>query len=238
VIPGMVTWEDIEAHKLDWGEDSPLYVASVLGQFPASIGDRIVTLQQATDAVARTLEPSGAPVLAVDVAGRGTDRTVFLRRDGPVARVLRKQAYTDNLMETVGWVAAYCAEHPEVGRVVVDAVGIGFGVSSRLRELASLGQFAPVVEEFIGGANASDAARFVDRNAEAWWAMRQAFVDGTIDVENDSALIAQVTSRKWAVKSDRRIAIQSKAELAKSPDEADALAMSFAPPQLADFFVL
>ncbi len=34
VIPGLVTWEDVEERKRDWGVDSPLYKSAVLAEFP------------------------------------------------------------------------------------------------------------------------------------------------------------------------------------------------------------
>lgn len=35
IIPGVVTWEDVQERALDYGEDSPLYRASVLAEFPS-----------------------------------------------------------------------------------------------------------------------------------------------------------------------------------------------------------
>jgi hypothetical protein len=36
VIPGLLTFEDVEQRKIEWGEDSPEYAARVRGQFPAT----------------------------------------------------------------------------------------------------------------------------------------------------------------------------------------------------------
>ncbi len=62
--------------------------------------------------------------------------------------------------------------------------------------------------------------------------MRGAFQDGDLDID-DRALVAQVTSRKYKVQSDRTIRLEAKDESKKrggrSPDEADALAMTFRP---------
>ena len=52
---------------------------------------------------------------------------------------------------------------------------------------------------------------------------------GEADIEDDGALIKQVSSRGYSIQSDRRIKLQPKEDLPKSPDEADGLAMTFAP---------
>ena len=48
-------------------------------------------------------------------------------------------------------------------------------------------------------------------------------------IPTDSALIGQLTGRKYEIQSDRKVKLESKEKLTKSPDKADALAMSFAP---------
>ena len=71
--------------------------------------------------------------------------------------------------------------------------------------------------------------RFANRIAEVWWRMREWMLAGEADIPNDSALIGQLTGRRYEIQSDRKVKLESKEKLAKSPDKADALAMSFAP---------
>ena len=59
--------------------------------------------------------------------------------------------------------------------------------------------------------------------------MRKRYLDGDLDTDNDPALIGQVSSRKYSWDSDGRIRLESKESMYRSPDEADALAMTFAP---------
>ena len=67
VIPGMVTAQQIEERRKEWGEDSALYIASVLGRFPDNLEDAIVPRSLLMDAVERQLEPEGEATLACDV---------------------------------------------------------------------------------------------------------------------------------------------------------------------------
>ena len=58
--------------------------------------------------------------------------------------------------------------------------------------------------------------------------MALAYEKGEIDTENDDALIAQVISRKYMYVADGRTRIVSKERVRVSPDEGDALAMTYA----------
>ncbi len=42
-LPGLVTPEDVDERRREWGEDSPLYIASILGQFPPSLEDSLTS---------------------------------------------------------------------------------------------------------------------------------------------------------------------------------------------------
>ena len=222
--PGMITVEDIEDYKQEWGEDSPMYSGSVLGEFPESLDDVLVSLKAAEAAAERELAPDGEVIVACDVAHKGHDHTVVMRRQGGVARIVRRVRGYDT-MEVSGVLKSYCDEH-RVDVLVIDSVGVGAGVVDRLREV---GLATARLEEFNGGEKARRADRFADRNAEVWWAMREHYLDGELDTENDDNLIGQVSTREYTIDSKGRVRLQSKKDLKDSPDEADALAMTFAP---------
>ena len=95
VIPGMVTTQQIEERRKEWGEDSALYIASVLGRFPDNLEDAIVPRSLLMDAVDRQLEPEGEATLACDVARFGADKTVVYRRQGNVCRLAWKSQGRD-----------------------------------------------------------------------------------------------------------------------------------------------
>ena len=222
-VLGMITRQDIEDRKDEWGEDSALYIGSVLGEFPDNMDDVVVPLWAATEAAKREMEPEGPVVVACDVARFGHDKTVIIRRQGPVARVIRKVRGHDT-METANFLKRYCDEN-EVEALVVDDTGIGAGVVDRLREL---GLKRTRLVAFIAGHKAEDSAHFVNRIAEVWWAMRRSYLSEEMDTDNDTALIGQVSSRTYETQDSGQIMLQSKRDMHRSPDEADALAMTFA----------
>ena len=230
LIPGIVTTEQVAERAAEWGEESPLYQASVLGEFPDGLDDNLVSLADARAAVERELSiPENEPaIFGVDVARYGGDASVIYRRQGAVARlVYRRQGAST--MELVSRIQAEVEADSAVRTVVVDSVGIGAGVVDRLRELPVARKVAIV--PFVGGAKARNPSRFANAIAECWWGMSQAFRQGNIKIEDDRRLIAQVTGRSYTEQSDRAIKLESKDEIrrrgGRSPDEADALAMTY-----------
>lgn len=227
VIPGLLTAEDIAERQREWGEENPLYIAGVMGEFPASLEDVLIPRNWVDRALATSLEPSEPTVVALDVARHGSDRSALARRDGPCCHICWSvQGY--DTMALVGEVKAYLDDHPECGkRVVVDDVGVGGGVTDRLREMGY------AVHAFNGGEAARDAKRWYNATAEAWGLMAGAFREGKITLRPNMALIGQLCSRRYSVQSDRTLRLESKdilrAKGGKSPDEADALSMCFAP---------
>ena len=221
----MVTKTNIEQRKAEWGEDSPMYLASVLGKFPDSLDDTIVPLWAAVEAANRTATADGNVILACDVARFGQDRTVVVERQGDVARI-KWRVQGRNTMEIAGWLGAYVADN-HVDIVVVDDTGVGGGVVDRLREISLNG--ARLVP-FQGGASARDKEHYSNAIAESWMLMRKWFLDedGHADIENDNSLISQISGRGYTYQSDKTIRLESKKDMVKSPDEADALAMTFA----------
>ena len=231
VIPGIVTLEQVAERAIEWGEDSPLYQASVLGEFPDSLDDNLVSLADAKAAVEQELSvPEDEPaVFGVDVARYGGDASVIYRRQGRVARLVYRRQGTST-MELVARIQHELENDSAVRTVVVDSVGIGAGVVDRLKEV-DLPKWVRVVS-FQGGAKARKPSRYANAIAECWWGMAKAFREGNIDIEDDRRLVAQVTGRSYTEQSDRTIRLESKDEIkrrgGRSPDEADALAMTYA----------
>ena len=110
---------------------------------------------------------------------------------------------------------------------------MGGGVTDRLNEETVRGGLVRVAA-FNGGEKARRSDRYVNAIAEAWMEMSQAFRDGLMDIDDNPSLVAQLSSRRYIIQGDRRIKLESKDDFKKrarsSPDDADALAMSFGSP--------
>ena len=230
VIPGMVGVQQIEERKKEWGEESALYQASVLGQFPDNLEDAIVPRVYLMEAIDRELVATGPAVLSCDVARFGADRTVVYRRQGDVCRLIWKSQGRDT-QEVAGRLKAFAEEDETVETIIVDDTGVGGGVTDRLNEERPRNGAVRIVA-FNGGEKARRSDRYVNAIAEAWMELGQAFRNGTIDIDDNQSVIAQLSSRRYTVQGDRRIKLESKDDFKKrstsgSPDDADALAMCY-----------
>ena len=221
VKAGMVTQEDIDDRAAEWGEHSSLYQGTVLGEFSDSLDDVVIPLSEAIAASSRKRTPEGEIIVACDVARYGKDKTVAFRRQGNVAEMIYRVQGRD-LMEVAGWLGRYCEDN-HVDTLVVDDTGLGGGVTDRLNEVGLKGV---KVLPFKGGSNDGAKDRFANSTTEAWWGMRDwIMADGQIP--DEPSLLAQLASRRYTIQSDKRLQLESKDRMGKSPDEADALSMTF-----------
>lgn len=233
-VPGMITQQVIDEYAETYGTDSAMYKARILAEFSDATDDVLVTLAWADAAMKRELEATGEAVYGVDVGREGDDPSVIYRRQGPVARKVWI-AKGRTTLQVAGEVMRLVNDDPDARVAVIDDVGVGGGVTDALRAWMRDGQMRSHmrIEAFKGGERARDHTKYRDRNAESWWTMRRAFAEGMIDLGDDRALIAQVTTRRWEPLPDGRLALEKKslykARVRTSPDEADALAMTYSP---------
>lgn len=225
LVPGCVTREWVEDRKKEWGEDSPLYKAKVLGEFPDEGEDTLIPLSWAEGASKRRLTAEGTKRLGCDVARFGGDRTVFYEIHGPVAREVESTSKQDTMV-TAGKAKRY-KEDGEYDLLGIDDSGVGGGVTDRLNE-------QNVEAEAVNfGEKAIDPERFFNTRAEAYWLLRERLnpkSEDPLQIPNDPDLIHELTSMKYSVTSKGQIKIESKDDIkkriGKSPDKADALAIA------------
>ena len=221
-VPGMMTRQDVEDRAAEWGRSDPRFLSTVEAEFPEEQEDIVVPLSWARAAAERSLEPDGPVIVACDVARFGRDKTIVVKRQGAKAEIVHKMQGQDT-MRIAEYLKKYC-EREKADFLVVDETGVGGGVVDRLRQLGLRG---PKLVPFVAGAAPSNPRYHVNLGAEVWWIMRDRYESGDLDTPNDPYLIEQVSTRKF-YREGERVKLESKYKLSKSPDEADALAMTFA----------
>ena len=252
---GMITPEDVEELSMDWGEDHPLYAASVLAEFPDTLEDSLVGRSAVGSAMARwegegsprdvstslnmtgegppaslnMTDPNEPVYIGVDVARFGFDKSAICVRQGE--RVLSVRSF--ERMDTMRLVYEVLGTVADTGAtaVFVDEGGVGGGVVDRLRELG-----APVYGVHFGGA-AQRPKRFFNRRSEIFWELRRLFDLEAIAVPRDEELAGQLLGLRYDLSSSGQVRLEGKREMRKrgmpSPDKADALALAFlVPPSL------
>ncbi len=180
---------------------------------------------------ATEVEAIGPKIMAVDPARYGDDRTAIVVRQG--RKVLYKRSYTKkNTMEVAGLVATL-ANQIEPDKIIVDVCGLGAGVCDRLAEI-----FDP---DFIvaanGGATPLDQHKYRNKRAEMWATMKQWFIDEPVSIPDEDSLQSDLCNIKYKFDSNSRLLMESKDDMKKrgirSPDEADALSLTFYYPDTA-----
>jgi len=164
-------------------------------------------------------------ILGVDVAYEGDDSSVICRRQGPVCFTMKEMRNVDPV-ELAGRVAKLADEwKPEA--IFVDKTGIGTGTVARLLQLG--------YQQTIGIDNGGKATnpKIENKGAEQWWEMAAWMKDAALPV--DQRLAHELTARQYTYANKRGcLEIESKKKMKarglKSPDFADALALTFAEP--------
>jgi len=230
IIPGIATREWVERQRAEWGEDSPFWQSSVLGEFPQESEDALIRWSALQEAKDRDLEPDLDRIaIGVDVARGGADSTVICVLAGDVVRELIELRKAD-LMAVTGRIIEVLRKY-EVRHCAVDEVGMGGGVVDRLRELGV------TVEGFNAAHKPDNTERFRNLKAEMAWALRERFLKGEIAIPDHPRLVNELAAWRYEFDSSGRIKI---IDPAKSPDFADALLIahwmqikgSVAPPEL------
>jgi hypothetical protein len=169
-----------------------------------------------------------ARVIGVDVARYGDDRTVIIRRQGLAAfkpKVFLKLSNMD-----VADAAAAEINEFRPHAVFVDA-GRGEGVIDRLRQLGY-----GVIEANFGAA-AINGARYARRREEMWDAVRKWLVSGG-SLPDDEDLCEELSMPTYTFDASNRMVLEKKEKMkeriGKSPDFADALALTFFAPVAGD----
>ena len=236
VVPGAVSREWVDTMRTEYGEQSPVFVSKVLGEFPSSAEDALVEPAWIQAAIQRgkasELEEAakGEPViLAVDPARFGPDETMVAVRQGGTLRELIgwRGKSTIESEERVRREAARLRAELEVSvHVVVDEIGIGAGLYDRLSVCNEI-----TASPFNSARSAGDPERFANQRAEAFWTLRQLLEGGLVSLPDDDRLREELVQTRWGITSSGLIKIEKKddlkARLGRSPDRADAVAMAF-----------
>ena len=206
------------------------YPATAGLAFQSSTTNPLISPESVMLAVNSKFRDENAPlVIGCDPAGDGAadaDRTAIVFRRG---RMVYRVEYHNglNTMQVAGKLAEYSREHQPDG-LFVDKGGLGAGIFDRLQELS-----IPVIGVNSATA-ANDAEIYENKRAEMWWLMKEWFDDQPCRLPNEAALISDLTSPQPKVSSNGRKLLEKKDDMKKrgvrSPDGADALALTFAEP--------
>lgn len=212
-----------------YGAESNEAFVEVYGQFPRTGDRQFIARSIAEEAVAREVaeDKGSALVMGVDVSRFGDDKSVICFRQGRDARSIPWQRYRNlSTVELTNRVAE-AADKYKPDAIFVDGNGVGGGVVDLL---ASLG-YRVIEVQFGGGADEKD--QYMNKRVECWGRMREWLLGGALPQNRE--LVEDLCNIEYGyTPAKNQIKLESKDEMKRrglaSPDEADALSLTFAQP--------
>ena len=230
-----------------WYRPGPIFQSRVLGQRPTQSTNAIWSESAFNHAVANPLvwRPDDFPELGVDVARFGDDWTCIHGRQGPCSTYYATgngwatTATRDRVIEACNELARRynslkdwnCpALDPKEIAVKIDDDGVGGGVTDMLRELGY--NVVPI----NAGTRSDDPENYPRRRDELWFEVAKRAKEGSLDLSRlDKDTIGKLRTQAMAPKysldfSGRRVVepkVITKKILGRSPDDMDALNLSF-----------
>ncbi len=217
----------------DHGIDSDFVKVRVLGEFPEAADNQLISADLVRNAFERIYRPNefdaAAKILGVDVARFGGDACSVWMRQGLGARRLYKKAGIDT-MTYADIIAKLIAEHsPDA--VFLDMGAMGAGVYDRLIQIGH------AIQGVSFGSRALAEQLYVNRRSEMWDGVKKWLKEGgalpgksaeSQDIEED------LTSPEYYYDARGRLMLESKDDMKArgltSPDDGDAIALTFAAP--------
>lgn len=219
------------------------YPATAAEAFQMSGHDSYITAPLVLKARKAEVEPSGPLVIGYDPNWKGKDRASLARRRGRKVLSVESRMGLDTMAQ-VGWLKQVIdTEKP--ARVFVDVGGVGAGVYDRLKEM---GYGKTVIAVNFGSAPLEPQPKDKDgkpkggaanRRAEMWMKSRDWLEEPAgVDIPDNDALQTDACAPGYKYDSLSRVLLESKEDIRKrglrSPDEWDAVALTFAEPVRTD----
>jgi hypothetical protein len=235
VHPHLVDQEFVDDMRSEEGEDSPLYVAKVLGLFPESGEDDLIPLGWVSRALSTPgpTVPVGGKGLGCDVARFGSDWITFYGTQGneiTFAEARKKKRTTWTARRLLEIAEDEMGLRPsEAWRIAVDDTGVGGGVTDYCWD------HGWQVNAVDFGSNALADGKFADRRTELWWHLREWVEFAELAGAPERArrhLEGDLSTPKYDFDPKGRRILEPKKKMKKrlgrSPDDGDGLALSIA----------
>ena len=212
------------------GRKDPWVMAYVLGQFPDKDLHSLLTEEDVTEAMSRATTGVGQVVLGCDFARFGGDGNAFIVRKGQEIKELSEMGMSRT--EALVARAIRLIDRHNVDVIAIDSTGgYGIGVADALIELGYN------VYEVASSEEAPDDRHFLNMRAWMWrrmanWVLRGGCLPDDPELKEELSSVLYLYSKKGD-----KFQIESKDDIRKridrSPDKADALALTFVPPPMA-----
>jgi hypothetical protein len=219
----------LDAQIAEWGEDSDRARVRIRGEFPRGGSTQFISGELVAAARKRTVDGFQAMpvILGVDVARFGDDRSIICRRQGRKADFIGKFYGIDT--QVLGGKVQEAIDEEKPDAVVIDGDGIGGAIVDFLKARGYDRKTALV--EFHGGYTAREPHKYLNMRAQVWGDMKDWLAGAQIP--DEPQIDTDLTGPDYYYHPTRGcMGLETKDEMKSrgvdSPDEGDALAMTFA----------
>ena len=218
----------------DYGPEHDVTRRRVLGQFPRQAASQFISTADVEGAMNRQLEYddyANFPVyMGVDVARFGDDRSCILLRQGP--KVLDIQTFEGaDTVQVANIATGVLKSRKDIQMVFVDEVGVGAGVVDMMR------RYDDRVTGVNVGRRPTNMKLYKNLRVELWDKMRQDIPK--MDLPSNESLKRELTTIEYDFTDQGQMRLERKIDIKRrgleSPDIADALALTYARPDGAEF---
>lgn len=224
--PSLVSPDWVYTQWSELTEEHPMWDARVLGRFPrndSQVLAGITWVEQAFDRWDEVKAWSPSKKLGVDLAAEGKDWTTVAdcRAEGVKAVWRQPKTKTD---ETTGRLIQLMED--DVVSMRVDAGGLGLGIFDPLKR-----RFQERMVGMLGARKSRFPEKYLNQRCEWLWNLRERLDPSRPDaiaLPRSERLMNQITGQRWSVNEKGVTVFAPKEDVAKSPDEMDAIAYGLA----------
>lgn len=231
----------------------PAFSYMVLGEYPSQADNQLIS-REWIDAARKRWDdwvavhgetpPSDTPPrMGLDVAEYGTDFNVPVLRYGSyMARIRRIWQGVDTPITAD--IAADICSHYGVTMLMVDGTGSGSGVASMIkRQRSGMRAISVKVANSPGNFLRTELGEFYQLRDQLWWAVREWLRDPSNNamLPPEPLLIEELLCPSYTVHNGKIYIMKKddmRAKLRRSPNYADALALTFVPSERAKVLTL
>jgi hypothetical protein len=215
------------------------YPATAAEAFQMSGHDSYIPPALVAKARKTVCEPSGQLVIGFDPAWMGSDRASMAFRRGRCVLKVESKSKLDT-MQGAGWAKQIIDLH-KPARMFIDVGGVGAGVYDRLKEMG----YERVVRAVNFGSSPFEPPPLegggpLNRRAEMWMRSKEWLEDPAgAQIPDSDSLQADACGPTYKWDSNTRLVLEKKEDMRRrdvpSPDEWDAVALTFAEPVAPDW---
>lgn len=210
-----------------YGEDSDFVKMRIHGEFPVLSDSQFISTEHIDGAAKRVADPRDymnfPRVLGADPARFGDDHSVLVDRQGPKIHDIHSFKGLDTVEFAERILRQFRMENYQC--VYVDGIGIGAGVVDQLKRFS-----IPTVEVLVN-SKPSDPKSYSNQRAQIYGHLKDWLTSADIP-RNDKELREDLAAINYFFNGKLQIVLESKKDMKKrikrSPDRADALALTFA----------